>query len=102
MAEAQTPRTRNQRNPDKLDLRMSFAVRYGDEPDEQVVFMDGREMKMVGSLFQYRDKIMGYLSKSLVKVALLQPKIAASAAQLARRRGRGKGTGQGESTGKQD
>ncbi|MBR9812937.1 hypothetical protein GYB61_03650 [bacterium] len=80
------PRTKNQRNPDKLDLRLSFSVRYGDDADEQVVFMDDREMKLVGSLFQYRDRIMGYLSRSLVKVAMLQPKIAASAAQAARRR----------------
>lgn len=80
------PRTRNQRNPEKLDLRLSFSVRYGDEPDEQVVFMDQREMKMVGSLFQYRDRIMGYLSKALVKVALLQPKIAAGVARRGRRK----------------
>lgn len=86
MPSTKTPRTRNVRNPDKLDLRLSFSVRYGDEEDEQVVFMDDREMKLVGSLFQYRDRILGYLSKSLVKVAMLQPKIAASAAQVARRR----------------
>lgn len=86
MPTAKPPRAKNQRNPDKLDLRLSFAVRYGDEPDEQVVFMDEREMKMVGSLFQYRDRIMSYLSKSLVRVAMLQPKIAASASAMARRR----------------
>lgn len=85
MASTKTPRTRNVRNPDKLDLQLSFSVRYGDAPDEQVVFMDERDMKMVGNLFQYRDKILGHLGKSLVKVAMLQPKIAASAAQAARR-----------------
>lgn len=79
-------RVKNQRNPEKLDLRLSFSIRYGDEPDEQVVFMEDREMKMVGSLFQYRDKTMNFLSKALVRVALMQPKIAASVARRSRRK----------------
>ncbi|WP_348672990.1 hypothetical protein [uncultured Abyssibacter sp.] len=69
-------RTKPQRNPERLDIRMSFTVRYGEQPEDELVVMREREMKLIGSVFRYRDKIMQTLATTLVRVALLQPKIA--------------------------
>ncbi len=69
-------RTKPQRNPERLDIRMSFTVRYGEEPEDELVVMRERPLKLVGNVFRYRDKIMQGLATTLVRVALIQPKIA--------------------------
>lgn len=81
-------RTKAQRNPERLDIRMSFTVRYGEEPDDQLVVMNERPLKLVGSVFRYRDKIMQTLASTLVKVALLQPKVAKRVVGTTRKAGR--------------
>ena len=81
-------RTKAQRNPERLDIRMSFTVRYGEEPDDQLVVMNERPLKLVGSVFRYRDKIMQTLASTLVKVALLQPKVAKRVVGTTRQAGR--------------
>lgn len=81
-------RTKAQRNPERLDIRMSFTVRYGEEPEDELVVMRERPMKLVGSVFRYRDKIMQTLASTLVKVALIQPKVARRVVGGARRASR--------------
>ena len=81
-------RTKAQRNPERLDIRMSFTVRYGDAPEDELVVMCERPLKLVGSVFRYRDKIMQSLASTLVKVALLQPKVARRVVGTTRKVGR--------------
>ncbi len=58
-----------------LDLRLSFTVRTGDEEEDVITIMDERELKMVGSVFQYRDQAARFLAMTLVKVAATNRKV---------------------------
>lgn len=69
-------RVKPQRNPERLDIRMSFSVRYGEADEDQLVVMQERPMRLVGSVFHYRDRILQTLATTLVRVAVLQPKVA--------------------------
>ena len=68
---------RSRKQPEPLRLNLSVTVRFGDEEDERVVLMDDREVKMVGSIFRYRDKIARFMVTGLFRAAMLQPKVAA-------------------------
>lgn len=68
-------KTRRNRKQEPLDLRLSFTVRTGDEPEDVVTIMDERELKMVGSVFQYRDQAARFLAMTLVKVAATNRKV---------------------------
>ncbi len=68
-------RRRRRRKPQPVDIRMSFVVRTGEEPEDVVTIMDERELKMVGSVFQYRDQAARFLAMSLVKVAATNRKV---------------------------
>lgn len=63
------------RKPEPLDVRMSFTVRTGEEPDDVVTIMDEKELKMVGSVFQYRAQAARFLAMTLVKVAATNRKV---------------------------
>ena len=66
---------RRKRKPEPVDLRLSFTVRTGDEEEDVVTILDEKELKMVGSVFQYRDKAARFLAMSLVKVAATNRKV---------------------------
>lgn len=66
---------RKKRKQEPVDIRMSFVVRTGDEPDDVVTIMDERELKMAGSVFQYRDQAARFLALTLVKVAATNRKV---------------------------
>lgn len=66
---------RQRREPEPVDLRLSFTVRTGDEEDDVITIMDERELKMVGSVFQYRDQAARFLAMTLVKVAATNRKV---------------------------
>ena len=68
---------RFRREVEPLQVNLSVAVRFGEDEDERVVLMDDQELRMVGSIFRYRDKIARYLVSALAKAAMLQPKVAA-------------------------
>ncbi len=70
-------RRRLRQAPEPLQVNLSVAVRFGDEEHDRVVLMDQREIKMVGSIFRYRDKIAKFMVTGLFKAAMLQPKVAA-------------------------
>ncbi len=72
-----TARTRHKREEDPLDLRLTVAVRFGEEEDDRVVLLDDREIAMVGSIFRYRDRIARFMVTGLFRAAMLQPKVAA-------------------------
>ena len=72
--EAGQPR-RRKREPEPVDLRLSFVVRTGDEPEDQITILDEQEIKMVDSVFKYRDKASRFLAFTLVKVAATNRKV---------------------------
>ena len=77
-SEEKSPRRRKlgeEREP--LQVNLSVAVRFGEEEDDRVVLMEDREIKMVGSIFRYRDKISKFMVTGLFRAAMLQPKVAA-------------------------
>ncbi len=61
---------------DPLDVHLTVVVNFGDEPDEKIILIDDREIKMIGSVFRYRDKVTRFMTLSLLKAAMLQPKVA--------------------------
>ena len=69
--------SRRKREREPLKLNLSVAVRFGEEDDDRVVLMDDREVKMVGSIFRYRDKIARFMVTGLFRAAMLQPRVAA-------------------------
>lgn len=69
-------REKPQRNPERLDIRMTFTVRYGEDAEDEMVVMHERPMRIVGSVFHYRDRILHTLAATLFRVAALQPKVA--------------------------
>lgn len=85
------PAKRRDRKPEPLDVRLSFVVRTGDDPDDSLTILDEQDVKMVGSVFSYRDRAARFLALSLVKVAATNKKVMQEivpALRLLRRRGR--------------
>ncbi len=70
-------RRRRRRKTEPLHLRLTVAVRFGEEEDDRVVLLDDREITMVGSIFRYRDRIARFMVTGLFRAAMLQPKVAA-------------------------
>lgn len=70
-----SPRPRRQRRT-PLELDLTVVVRFGDEPEDKVVLVQERQLKMLGSVFIYRDKIARFLATGLLRAAMLQPRIA--------------------------
>lgn len=65
------------REKEPLNLKLTVAVRFGEEEEDRVVLVDDREIVMIGSIFRYRDKIARFLVGGLLKAAMLQPRVAA-------------------------
>lgn len=66
---------RRQRPP--LEVRLTVAVAFGPEDEDRIVVIDNRKIWMVGSVFQYRDRIAKLAMATLIRAALMQPKVAA-------------------------
>ncbi len=68
-------RTKRARQP--VDVRLTVAFRFGDDPGDHVTVMDDRRIPMVGTLFESRDAILRGFTKLLIKAGTRQPKVAA-------------------------
>ena len=66
---------RRQRPP--LEVRLTVVVSFGPEEDDQVTVINDRKIWMVGSIFQYRDRVARLAMATLIRAALMQPKVAA-------------------------
>lgn len=66
-----------------LDVRMTMRVRFGDKDDEQVVVVNDRRLKLVGSAFQYRDRAINFLVYEVLRAGARQPKVYGSLAPAA-------------------
>lgn len=64
------------RSREPVDIRLTVAFRFGDEPGERVTVMDDRHIPFVGSLFESRDKILRGFTRLLIKAGAQQPKVA--------------------------
>ncbi len=67
--------SRRKKPREPLDVRLSFTVRTGDEPEDTLTILDEKEIKMVDSVFSYRDKAQRFLALTLVRVAATNRKV---------------------------
>lgn len=58
-----------------LEVELTVAFRFGDEPGDRVVMIDNRKVPMVGSVFDSRDAILRGFAKLLIKAGMTQPKV---------------------------
>lgn len=75
MAKAPAPISRR-RTRKPLELRLTVVVAFGPEDDDRVTVIDDRKVWMVGSIFQYRDRVARLAMATLIRAALMQPKMA--------------------------
>ncbi len=68
---------RSRRQAEPLKLKLTVAVRFGEDEEDRVVLVDDREVFMFDSIFRYRDLIARYTVTGLFRAAMLQPKVAA-------------------------
>ncbi len=70
------PVSRRRRKP-PLEVRLTVVVAFGPEEDDRVTVIEDRRLWMVGSIFQYRDRAARLAMATLIRAALMQPKVAA-------------------------
>jgi len=74
IAKARARAARPSRKP--LDIKLTVAFRFGDEPGDRVTVMNDRSIPLVGTVFDSRDRIVRGFSKLLFKAAASRPKVA--------------------------
>jgi hypothetical protein len=65
----------HRREKKPLDIRLTMRVRFGEQPDEQVTVVNDRRLKLVGSVFQYRDRAINFLVYEVLRAGARQPKV---------------------------
>ncbi|MGB1556339.1 MAG: hypothetical protein ACPHCJ_01010 [Oceanococcaceae bacterium] len=70
------PRSRRRRQK-AMEVRLTVVVAFGSAEEDRVTVIDDRRIWMVGSIFQYRDRIAKLAMATLIRAALMQPKVAA-------------------------
>jgi hypothetical protein len=85
-------RRRRRGEPEEpLEIQLTVAFRFGDQPNDRVVVIDDRRIPMVDSVFDRRDTIVRNFVRLLLKASVTQPKVLAEivpALKLLPRRGR--------------
>ena len=66
---------RRRREKQPLDIRLTMRVKFGKEPDEQVTVVNNRQLKLVGSVFKYRDRAINFLVYEVLRAGARQPKV---------------------------
>lgn len=67
---------RRRREKVPLEVQLSLAMRFGEDPQDVVTVMENRRVPMVGSVFAYRDRILRAGTYLLVRAGLAQPRVA--------------------------
>jgi len=62
-----------QRKP--LEVNLTVVVRTGVEEENIFTLLDNRRVPMVGSVFEYRDRIRRFFVSSLLRVATSSPAV---------------------------
>jgi hypothetical protein len=85
-------RRRRRGEPEEpLEIQLTVAFRFGDEPNDRVVVIDDRRIPMVDNVFDRRDAIVRNFVRLLLKASVSQPKVLQElvpALKLLSRRGR--------------
>ena len=69
------PARRRRRDP--LEVRLTVVVNFGEEEEDRVTVIEDRKIWLVGSLFAYRDRVGKLALATLIRAALMQPKVSA-------------------------
>lgn len=67
---------RAKRSPNPVEIQLTMAVNFSDDPDEAITVVDNRELRMVGSALKYRDKAIRFTLFNIVKAGMMQPSVA--------------------------
>lgn len=76
IAKARRGAASRKRRKEPLDVRLTVAFRFGEEPEDRVTVMNDRSIPLVGTVFESRDRILRGFSKLLFKAAAMQPRLA--------------------------
>lgn len=68
-----TAAARRKREP--LAVNVTLVVRTGSEPEDQLTLLDDRTIPMLGSVFEYRNRITRFFFSSLLRVAATSPSV---------------------------
>lgn len=63
------------RRAEPLEVDLTVAFRFGDEPGDKVTVIDNRRVPLVGSVFDSRDLLVRGFVKLLLKAGMTQPKV---------------------------
>jgi hypothetical protein len=66
-------RSRREKKP--VDIRLTMRVKFGQAPEDTVVVVDNRRLKLVGSAFQYRDRAINYFVYQVLRAGSRKPRI---------------------------
>ncbi len=66
-------RRRREREP--LEVRLSLRFTFGDEPGEHVQMIEDRQVPLVGSVFDNRDRILRSFAMLMLRAGMVQPKV---------------------------
>lgn len=58
-----------------LEVDLTVAFRFGDDPGDRITPIDGRRVPMVNSVFQNRDRILRAFVGLMFKAGLSSPKV---------------------------
>lgn len=75
-------RSKTRKPAEPVELRLTLRYRFGEDEEETVTVMDDRRVPMVGSVFDYRDRILRGFTSGLVKAAATQPRVLRELAPL--------------------
>ena len=64
---------RRSRKRESLEVILSFKMRFGEAPDDQLTLIDERRVPLVGSVFDNRDRIAREFLRLLVKAGVRRP-----------------------------
>lgn len=67
-----------------VEVRLSLGFRFGEEEGDKVSMLENRSIPMVGSVFQYRDRIIRNFAMLMLRAGVSQPKVVAEILPTAR------------------
>ena len=73
--EAMITKGRSRRRREPLDIQMTLKFKFGSEPADVITVMDNKNVPLVGSIFEHRDRLVRAFTTLLVKNSLSSPKV---------------------------
>lgn len=63
------------RQKQPLEIRMTMRVKFGTGPEETVTVMNNRRLRVIGSVFQHRDRAINFLVVNLLRAGTKRPAV---------------------------